>query len=90
MPSTFDLSGEVDEGADSVVMASIEASLTLSSGEGGGASDCVVRHIQALLSDAGMCHLSDSVLSGSMPLWISREYLAGGRGDIKGLGGEER
>jgi hypothetical protein len=71
MSSVIDLSGVVDEGADSAVLDSIEASLTLSSperGEGGGASDCVVRHIQALLSDAGMCHLSDSVWSGSIPL----------------------
>jgi hypothetical protein len=67
------------------VLFSTDASLMSSSeergeGEGSGVSDSVVRHIQALLSDAGMCHLSDSVWSGSMPRWISLEYLAAGRG----------
>ena len=67
------------------MLFSTDASLMSSTGErgegeGSGVSDSVVRHIQALLSDAGMCHLSDSVWSGSMPRWISLEYLAAGRG----------
>ena len=68
--------GEVIGEVESLMLTCNGTALTSSVGERaerGTAFSLVVRHIQALLSEAGMCHRSDSVSSGIIPLWISLE-----------------